>query len=265
MIEIREYGTTGPLVFALHGGPGARGSIAPVAKGLAGSFRVLEPLQRRAGEEPLTVAVHVADLDEVILDRWEEGPPALVGSSWGAMLALAYAAEHPDRCGPIALVGCGTWDKAARGVFQATLRERLSEEQQARLATIAEDHPDSTERMNVLAEIILPVFAVDPVKDDSHAEEFDAPGNVETWADMIRLQEAGVYPAAFAAIRSPVVMLHGDYDPHPGPMIRDSLLPVLPDLEYVEIAKCGHDPWVEREAREPFFAALIDWLGGHAT
>ena len=75
-------------------------------------------------------------------------------------------------------------------------------------------------------------------------------------------------PACFrtdAAIRSPVVMLHGDYDPHPGPMIRDSLLPVLPDLEYVEIPKSGHDPWVEREAREPFFAALIDWLSEHTT
>lgn len=265
MIEIREYGTDGPLVLALHGGPGARGSLAPVAKGLADRFRVLEPLQRRAGAEPLTVAVHIADLHEVILDRWEGGPPALVGSSWGAMLALAYAAEYPEQAAPLGLVGCGTWDKAARGTLQATIRERLTEEQQARLATIGEDHPDPTERMEVLGELILPVFSYDAVKDDSHTEEFDAEGNVETWADMIRLQEAGVYPASFAAIRSPVAMFHGDYDPHPGPMIRDSLLPVLPHLEYFGFEHCGHDPWVEREAREPFFAALADWLGRHAT
>ena len=43
MIEIREHGSDGPLLIALHGGPGARGSLAPVAKRLAGSFRVLEP------------------------------------------------------------------------------------------------------------------------------------------------------------------------------------------------------------------------------
>ncbi|MEN8148882.1 MAG: alpha/beta hydrolase [Planctomycetota bacterium] len=265
MIELREYGADGPRVIALHGGPGARGSLAPVAEGLAGSFRVLEPLQRVSGDELLTVADHVADLDEVILDRWEGGPPALVGSSWGAMLALVYAAEHPERAGPLALVGNGTWDTAARAVLQETIRERLSEEDRARLATLAEDHPDPAERMDVLGGIILPVFSVDKIAIDAPPEEFDAKGNVETWADMVRLQEAGVYPAAFAAIRSPVIMLHGDYDPHPGRMIRDGLLPVLPDLEYVEFERCGHDPWVEREAREPFFAALIDWLGKHAT
>jgi hypothetical protein len=36
---------------------------------------------------------------------------------------------------------------------------------------------------------------------------------------MIRLQDHGVYPAAFSAIRSPVLMLHGAVDPHPGRMI----------------------------------------------
>jgi len=42
----------------------------------------------------------------------------------------------------------------------------------------------------------------------------------------VQLQEAGVYPAAFAAITSPVLMLHSTYDPHPGQMIRASLAPI---------------------------------------
>jgi len=265
MIEVREHGTDGPRVIALHGGPGAPGSIAPVARGLADGFRVLEPLQRAAGVEPLTVATHVADLHEVILDRWEDGPPALVGSSWGAMLALAYAAEHPDRAGPIALIGCGTFDTAARGKFQETIRERMSEESRARLTTIDEDNPDPAERMKVLGELILPVFAFDPIPEEGSKDAFDAKGNVETWADMIRLQEEGLYPAAFSAITTPVIMLHGDYDPHPGPMIRDRLRPALPQLAYREFARCGHDPWVERGARDEFFSVLAEWLGRHAT
>jgi pimeloyl-ACP methyl ester carboxylesterase len=51
-------------------------------------------------------------------------------------------------------------------------------------------------------------------------------------------------------------MLHGDEDPHPGAMIRESLLPFVPQLEYVEIGRCGHEPWRERNGREPFLAAV---------
>ncbi len=64
----------------------------------------------------------------------------------------------------------------------------------------------------------------------------------------------------FAAITSPVLMLHGSYDPHPGKMIRDSLTPHLSEFEYREFERCGHSPWLERFAREDFFATLRSWL-----
>ncbi len=47
-----------------------------------------------------------------------------------------------------------------------------------------------------------------------------AKGHHESWSDMVRLQESGVFPARFASIRCPVLMLHGSYDPHPGALIR---------------------------------------------
>lgn len=53
-IRVRRYGTSGPWVVLLHGGPGAGGYLAPLARSLADSFRVLEPLQRGSGSEPLT-------------------------------------------------------------------------------------------------------------------------------------------------------------------------------------------------------------------
>jgi hypothetical protein len=46
-------------------------------------------------------------------------------------------------------------------------------------------------------------------------------------------------------------------------MIRDSLLPVLPQLEYVEFQRCGHYPWRERFAREQFYQVLRAWLANH--
>lgn len=78
----------------------------------------------------------------------------------------------------------------------------------------------------------------------------------------MRLQEEGVYPAAFAAIDAPVLMLHGAADPHPGRMIRASLEPHLSQLEYREWERCGHYPWLEKAVRDEFFAVLRGWLAG---
>src|SRR5262249_43755468 len=95
------------------------------------------------------------------------------------------------------------------------------------------------------------------------AGPFDVRAHTETWEDMVRLQQEGVYPAAFAAIKSPVLMLHGACDPHPGQMIRASLEPYLPQLEYCEWELCGHSPWLEKGIRDEFFAVTRNWLARH--
>ena len=78
--------------------------MAPVAKGISGSFHAVEPWQRGSGGSPLTVARHIADLHEVATDLGDNTPVAILGHSWGAMLALCYAAAHPSKAGPIVLV-----------------------------------------------------------------------------------------------------------------------------------------------------------------
>ena len=83
---------------------------------------------------------------------------------------------------------------------------------------------------------------------------------------MVRLQAEGVYPAAFSAIRAPVIMLHGTHDPHPGRMI---CMPIsgnyVPHVEYREWARCGHEPWLEKAVHEDFFSTLGGWLSAHAS
>jgi len=88
----------------------------------------------------------------------------------------------------------------------------------------------------------------------------DAAGNRETWDDALRLQREGIEPQAFATIRIPVLMLHGDVDPHPGSTTRDLLRRFIPQLEYVEFEKCGHEPWREARARDRFLNKLQTWL-----
>jgi pimeloyl-ACP methyl ester carboxylesterase len=234
--------------------------MAPVARGLADKFRVLEPFQRGSGKEPLTVARHIADLHELIEQHCDNQRPALVGSSWGAMLALAYAAAHPHSASSLVLIGCGTFDRPARQRMQATLDEQMDDSLRRRLNHLPDEFPDPDERLKAMGELILPLYSSELETTDQEIETCDARAHRETWQDMLRLQEEGVYPAAFAAIDVPVLMLHGAVDPHPGSMVRASLQPHIPHLEYREWEQCGHYPWLERAARSEFFAVLRGWL-----
>jgi len=254
-MRVRTYGNSGPLVIVLHGGPGAAGHMAPVARGLAESLRILEPFQRGSSAIPLTVARHIEDLRELVESCGEGTRPALVGSSWGAMLALAFAAGYPDLAGPLVLIGCGTFDTVARGRMQTILDERLGAP--LRLET---DDPD--QRLRTMAQLLLPLYSCELSTTDLEVETCDTRAYQETWADMLRLQAEGIYPAAFSAIRSPILMLHGTVDPHPGRMILASLQQYVPQIEYREWERCGHYPWLERAVREEFFRVIKDWLAG---
>jgi pimeloyl-ACP methyl ester carboxylesterase len=261
-IEIRTYpGRAGPVV-VLHGGPGAPGSVAGLAAALAPEFEVWEPLQRRSGEVELTVDRHVADLRAVAPDV-----ATIVGHSWGAMLGLSYAAHHPNAVRALALVGCGTYDEASRAEYQRRFEARLDDSDRARreeLHVAMARARTVAERDDVFArqgEFAADVQSVDALPDSGPAPPpGDAAGHAETWNDVLRRQAHGLEPRSFDAISAPVLMLHGDEDPHPGPMIRDALLPHVAQLEYVEITLCGHEPWRERHGREPFLAALRTWL-----
>ena len=258
-LQFRSYGSSGPTIVLLHGGPGAPGMMQ-LARGLEDTFQVLEPFQRGSGDVPLTVELHVADLHEFLATHCKDQRPALVGHSWGAMLALAYAAAHPDPASSVVLVGCGTFDPAARRRLVEVRNERIGEELRARLATLADEIPDVSERLKRRHELTMHTESVDLIEPEAGGE-VDGVANHQTWRDMVRLQENGTYPAAFTAIPVPVLMLHGSYDPHPGWMIRDSLGPYIPQLQYREWERCGHIPWLERAAHLEFFRVLHEWLG----
>ena len=264
-LRLRTHGSSGPTVIVLHGGPGAVGDAAPMARALADSFRVIEPWQRGSGAESLTVAGHVEDLHELIQARCADSPLAIVGHSWGAMLALAYAAAHPDGAEPLVLVGCGTFDRESRAEMTKAIDERTDDKLRHRLEHLAEEYPDPGVQMIRRYELSERLYSYAP-RTSGHprlAEAFDLRAYTETWNDMIRLQKEGVYPAAFTAIKSPAIMLHGAYDPHPGRMIHASLTPYLPQLEYHQWDRCGHTPWLEKYARDDVFATLHTWLGEH--
>ncbi len=258
-MKVAEYGRTGPRVVLLHGGPGAPGYLRPVAEQLSRDFRVLEPWQRPSGGEPLSVARHVEDLDRLV-SRFAPSRPALAGHSWGAMLALAYAAAHPDKVAALLLIACGTFDPASRRRLQDTLEKRTGSRLRRRLSALRARSLDPDREMAEMARLTLPLYCHGPLAADLPIGQCDARAHRESWRDMLRLQDEGVYPDAFAAITAPILMLHGAGDPHPGRMIRDNLAPYLPQLEYHEWDRCGHYPWLEAAVRDDFFARSAGWL-----
>ncbi len=257
MITVRSYGGGSPPVVLLHGGPGAPGHLAPLARELGQSFQVLEPLQRRSGARPLTVAQHVADLAEVALEQ-----ALYVGSSWGAMLGLSFAAAHPRQVTGLVLIGCGSYDPQSRESYLRSMEARLTDadvEHFERLRSSLNEASDCDEQdlfFTQLGEMASKAQAYDPIPGASFGERCDYRAYLETWNDVLRLQSEGIEPAAFRVIEAPVLMLHGADDPHPGPSTFETLRACLPQIEYLEFEHCGHLPWLERQARNHFLSVL---------
>jgi len=263
---VRIYGEFGPQVILLHGGPGAAGYMAPVARELSDAFHVIEPFQRRSENDSLTVQRHIDDLDDVVREYCTEEQPAIVGHSWGAMLALAYAAQHADVARCIVLIGCGTFDQGARYHLQSTLVERTTPQLTCRLGRLSREIADPDVRLCVYSRLLEPLYIYDALQDETHeTEEYDHKGHDESWRDMLRLQACGVYPETLVRVRTPLLMIHGDWDPHPGQSTLKTLVPYLPQIEYAELTNCGHYPWRERHTRGRFYDHVRAWLGMYMT
>ena len=230
---------------------------------------MLEPWQRdsrsRHADDPdggrLTVARHVIDLHEFIHARFHgsEQRPILIGHSWGAMLALAYAAAHPDSLESVALIGCGTFDEAARRRFQDELSRRTEQRIRTQLEAI-EALGNADDRLARAGQVMLPIFSHDVGHSQLEASRCDSAAHEETWNDMLQRQARGDYPDAFGHITCPVVMFHGADDPHPGSLIRDTLQAHISHLQYQELARCGHYPWLELHARDDFIRHLVQFI-----
>ncbi len=257
-LRFRSYGVNGPTIILIHGGPGAPGNLAPIGRYFADDFRLFEPFQRSSSDLPLTVDRHISDLHDFIRQHCPNEKPHLLGHSWGAMLTLAYAAEYCECVDSLILVGCGTFDSRHRKILKQTIQQRITPEIRAQLESIGNDIPNPDERLAAMGKIIQPIYYYSLLPEEPDDEITpDARAHHQTWDDMINQQKQRRYPATFANIKNPVLMLHGDFDPHPGVQIRDQLIEYMPQLEYVEFANCGHYPWQESQTQDKFYQTVL--------
>jgi len=260
MKNLRTYGQPPFTVAVLHGGPGAPGSMAPVARKLAANWGVLEPLQTAT-----SVAGQIEELRTVLKD-YGYLPITLVGSSWGAMLGFMVAARHPELIKKLILVGSGVYEERYAAHIQATRLSRLTpaERREAHSLQTALDDPDRGDKGAALAQIgklFTKVDAYHPLTLETEILEVQPEIHQQVWGEAAGLRKSGRLLALGRQIQCPVVAIHGDYDPHPAQGVEQPLSAVLPDFRFILLRNCGHLPWLEREARDEFYEILTSELG----
>ena len=97
--NVRKYGMPPYRIAVIHGGPGAIGSLGYMAEKTAGFCGVIEPLQSKYSVEEL-----IEELSGQL--KCNAGLPIVfLGHSWGAWLAMMYAARYPQDVKALILVG----------------------------------------------------------------------------------------------------------------------------------------------------------------
>ena len=129
----------GPPLVVVHGGPEFDHSyLRPELDRLAGSFRVVYYDQRGRGRSAegvrpgdVSLRSEIEDLERVRREFGLESV-AVLGHSWGGVLAMEYAVRHPERVSHLILMGtapasAGDW----RLLREAFARNRPAADQEA--------------------------------------------------------------------------------------------------------------------------------------
>lgn len=248
---VRRYGPPPHGLAVLHGGPGGAGECAPLARMLADlGHGVLEPLQTAS-----SVDGQITELQGRL--NTEPGPMTLLGWSWGAWLALLFAARHPDLVSRLLLVGCPPLLEADAARISAKRDTRLTPAERAERDRLWESTGQTAgplpRRLVYLME-----------KSEARERDTSPPAEIwfnphvaqRVWAEARALRASGALLSRIARLRCPVLALHGEDDPHPVAALDRDLKRVLPQARVIRLTRCGHKPWIERQARAPFLDHL---------
>lgn len=247
---VRRVGAGRPVV-VLHGGPGADHEyLRPGFDALADRRELIYYDQRGGGRSPVPRDVpvgwteQVADL-EALRQHWDIEQLTLVGYSWGGLLAMLYALEHPGRLGRLALVSpAPTW-REARERFEAVFSHRnldpaFQEERRVLRESGLRERDPAAFQQRIFELSVAPYFF-----DPSRARDL-TPFRVVGRTQQEVWQSLGNYdlrPRLPQLAGIPAMVLHGEADPVPIEAARTAA--ELIGAEFHPVPRCGHVPYVE--------------------
>jgi len=254
MENFRTYGKPPFVAALLHGGPGVSGEMAPVARELSSARGILEPFQTRD-----TIAGQLEEL-KLLLEEMASIPAVLVGYSWGAWLGYLFAARYPGLVRKLILVSSGPFEDRYAAQIEATRSHRLSKEERKQFESLRGklENPLAFSRYG---ELLSRTDFYEPLPMKPAEIELRPEIYKSVWAEASALRQSGALLEAGKDIRCPVLAIHGDHDPHPAAGVEKPLASRLRDFRFILLEKCGHNPWLEKHARDEFFRILNEELG----
>jgi len=254
---------SGPPTVVLHGGPGAHHDyLLPGFDALAAGRELIYYDQRGGGrslvsrDTPVGWREHVADL-EGLRQIWGLEQLVLAGYSWGGLLALLFAIEHPERVSRLALVSPAPAWREARDEFERRFGDRNLapglQELRAELRESGLRERDPAQYAQRLFELSVSAYFHDPQR-ARELTPFRVTGRTqqEVWAS---LGEFDLRPS-LSRLTVPAMVLHGESDPIPIQASRD--VAELLGARFLALPQCGHVPYVE--AFDDFVAAMQGFL-----
>ncbi len=265
-----RYGKPGnPLLLVLHGGPGADHCyLLPQMLHLAERYELLFYDQRGGGKSrgdapaPVTWQMHVEDVGRIAAE-FGLAPLSIVGYSWGAMLALLYAAEAtehnslrpPER---LVLIDPAPVTRDYRRTFEQEFARRQQApailEMRDELASSGLRETNPAAYRQRAFELGVAGYFADP-RNARDLTPFRVVGRVQqsVWES---LGDFDLLPR-LTRIHCPALVVHGRDDPIPlesSTRTADAL-----GARLVVLDDCGHVPYVEQEAA--LFSAVDSFLG----
>lgn len=260
MIYVRKYGKPPYSVTVVHGGPGAPGSMAPVARELAKHCGIIEHM-----ESATTIDGQVGELYESLKEHGDL-PVTLIGHSWGAWLSLIFSARYPAMVKKLILVCSGPFEERYAPQITETRLSRMSEEERLQVRVLIDALASPKRNKAALFSLFgaqlsrTDGYDLLPADDDSYVMQFQENVYQNAWTEAQELRRSGGLLVLAKQVRCPVVAIHGDYDPHPAEGVEKPLHDAVGDFRFILLEKCGHEPWKERVAKDRFYDILINEL-----
>ncbi|KIC46164.1 alpha/beta hydrolase [Tateyamaria sp. ANG-S1] len=231
-----------PTLLVLHGGPGFdHTTLRPYFDRFADAFQVVYLDHRGCGRSS-------GDPETWTLDQWADDiadfcaalgieAPLVFGQSFGGMVAMHYAARHPE--GPAKVILSST---AARFRLDATMdmMRRLGGDEAAALAEAFFTAP-SEEVYAAYGETCLPLYtqSVDPNAGAFRKRAIERPEVAVHFFEK-EMMEMDLR-AGLAAIRCPVLVMGGALDPVTPPICSQEIAQAVGDNAVLEMFDgCGH-------------------------